>query len=158
MEFSELPLGLPGQVFRSAMPFSQGYDPAGSIYQAYKEHGVHTIVMLAPDSEVLSRTGMDLQARYQRDGFAVIFLPVSDFTAPLLDELRTGVNGVLQALNAGHNAAVHCHAGVGRTGLFLACLAKQVLNLTGDEAILWVRQYVPGAVETDEQRQLVRIF
>jgi protein-tyrosine phosphatase len=158
MEFNELPLGLPGRVFRSAMPFSQNYDPAGLIYQAYKEHGVHTIVMLAPDSEALRRTGMDLQARYQRDGYAVIYLPVTDFTAPLLDELRTGVNGVLQALNAGHNAAVHCHAGIGRTGLFLACLAKQVLDLAGDDAILWLRQYVPGAVETDEQRQLVRIF
>ena len=158
MEFTELPLGLPGQVFRSAMPLSQSYDPVGSIYQAYKEHNVHTIVMLAPDNEAVKRTGMDLQTRYQRDGFTVIYLPVTDFSAPLLDELKAGVNSVRQALNAGHNTAVHCHAGIGRTGLFLACLVKQVLHLTGDEAILWVRRYVPDAVETDEQRRLVELF
>ena len=41
---------------------------------------------------------------------------------------------------------VHCHAGMGRTGLFLACLAQRALHMSPVEAIDWVRSYVPGAL------------
>jgi hypothetical protein len=39
--------------------------------------------------------------------------------------------------------------------MFTACLAKHVLGLSGEEAIAWIRHYIPGAVETSLQRQLV---
>ncbi len=38
-----------------------------------------------------------------------------------------------------------------------AYLAKQILGLSGEEAINWVRQYIDRAVETNEQRQLIEI-
>jgi len=50
---------------------------------------------------------------------------------------------------------MHCSAGIGRTGLFLAYLAKQVLVLSGAEALAWVRYYIPRAVETPEQQRLL---
>jgi protein-tyrosine phosphatase len=43
----------------------------------------------------------------------------------------------------------------GRTGLFMAYLAKRCLGLSGAEALQWVRRFIPRAVETPEQQQLV---
>ena len=50
---------------------------------------------------------------------------------------------------------IHCSDWVGRTGLFVACLTRRILGLSGEDAIRWVRRFIPGAVETPEQRQLV---
>lgn len=50
---------------------------------------------------------------------------------------------------------IHCSAGVGRTGLFAACLARKILDLSGVDAIKWVRRFIPMAVETSEQWQMV---
>ncbi|MDI6890887.1 MAG: protein-tyrosine phosphatase family protein [Thermodesulfovibrionales bacterium] len=50
---------------------------------------------------------------------------------------------------------IHCSAGVGRTGLFAACLAKRILGLSGEDAVRWVRRFIPMAVETNEQLQMV---
>jgi len=56
---------------------------------------------------------------------------------------------------AEHNIAVHCSAGIGRTGLFMACLAKRGLGLSGSEALQWIRHSMPRAVETADQQRLV---
>jgi hypothetical protein len=46
-------------------------------------------------------------------------------------------------------------AGLGRTGLFLASLAKRALGLSGAEAIQWVRQSLPHALKTPKQQRLL---
>ncbi|MFH1702212.1 MAG: protein-tyrosine phosphatase family protein [Nitrospirota bacterium] len=50
---------------------------------------------------------------------------------------------------------MHCSAGVGRTGLFATCLARKILDLSGVDAIKWVRRFIPMAIETNEQCQMV---
>ena len=52
-------------------------------------------------------------------------------------------------------SSVVCSAGIGRTGLFTASLAKRYLGLSGAEALQWGRRFIPRAVETPEQQQLV---
>ena len=47
---------------------------------------------------------------------------------------------------------------MGRTGMFAACLAREVLGLSGDEAIAWIRRLVPGAVETRGQEDLIKTY
>jgi atypical dual specificity phosphatase len=54
--------------------------------------------------------------------------------------------------------AVHCGAGLGRTGTLLACYLVSSAGLTADEAIARVRAARPGSIETDEQEQAVRRF
>lgn len=46
-------------------------------------------------------------------------------------------------------------AGIGRTGLFIAYLAKRCLGLSGAEALQGVRRIIPRAVETPEQQRLL---
>ena len=155
MELTELPASFPGKIFRSAMPFST-YDPDGQLIQAYKNEGVSMVVLLASDEECLRITGRDLRSFYQEEDFEVQYLPVPDFSTPEADDLREAVQQVLSHSNSGKGVAIHCHAGIGRTGMFAACLAKMGLGMSSDEAIHWVRKIIPGAIEVPEQEQLVR--
>jgi len=50
---------------------------------------------------------------------------------------------------------VHCSTGVGRTGLFMAEVAKRAMKMAGQSALHWVRLYLDGAVETEEQESFV---
>ena len=53
--------------------------------------------------------------------------------------------------------AVHCTAGLGRTGVVLACYFT-AKGLTAQNAIARVRRMRPGSVETDEQAEAVEQF
>ena len=156
--FTLLPMGLPARVYRSTMPFSQHYDPDGEVYQAYHDHQVTAIVMLTSDQEARENTGRDLRARYLEDGFQLIHLPIEDFSVPDPDQLQTAVEEAARQLQAGSNLAIHCHAGLGRTGMFAACLARKMLGMTAAEATAWVRENIPDAVENDMQALMVENF
>jgi protein-tyrosine phosphatase len=92
---------------------------------------------------------------YLKEGFQVLYLPIPDFSVPTKDDLEQAVRHTIAYAQAGHHIVIHCSAGIGRTGLFMAYLAKRRLGLSGAEAIQWVRRYIPHAVETPEQQQLV---
>ena len=156
--FTRLPMGLPARVYRSTMPFSRRYDPEGEVYKAYQTNQVSTVIMLTSDEEALEKSGRDLRALYTRDGIKVIQLPIEDFGTPPTSELRAAVEKACQQIEAGGSIAIHCHAGLGRTGMFSACLARKALGLTAEEATAWVRQNIPGAVETPEQGSIVKNF
>ena len=151
---TELPFGLSGRVFRSPMPFSD-YDPERLAFQEIKTQHVHTIVILTETFEYLQYTGEDLKAFYQEEGFEVLHLPIMDFGVPNREEFEKLLEQVLENVLHGKNVAVHCLAGLGRTGLLMACLAKRVFGYTGNEAVLWLRSYIPGAVQNEEQVRFI---
>ncbi|MCS6286389.1 MAG: tyrosine-protein phosphatase [Nitrospira sp.] len=152
---TELPFGQPGRILRSAMPFGK-YDPEGVIYEAYRNHHVSVIVLLAEDHECKEKARRDLRALYTQDGFTVVHLPIVDFGIPNAQALRVALDATVSEAQEGRHLAIHCSAGIGRTGLFTAFLAKKLLHLTGEEAIEWVRRSIFGAVETPQQRDFVR--
>ncbi|HSF63617.1 MAG TPA: hypothetical protein VLA78_04475, partial [Paracoccaceae bacterium] len=80
---------------------------------------------------------------------------VPDFGVPEDAALRAVLRAMLAAMRADPDGAYHvgCRAGLGRTGMALACLGA----MTGvADPIGWVRAtYDPGAVETAEQAALV---
>lgn len=147
---TEIPLHLPGRVYRSPMPYSR-YDQPGELLDQYQRNGVDVVVQLVSDEEALSRSQRELRELYGRRGLEVIYLPMPDFGAPAMDQLTPAVEAALEKAASGRNLAVHCHAGIGRTGLFLACMARRALGLGGLEAVHWVRQYIPDALEVQEQ-------
>jgi protein-tyrosine phosphatase len=154
MPLTELPYGLPGRVFRSQMPYSS-YDPRGELVEQYLSDGIEAIVLLVRDEESRDITQRDLKQHYVERGFQVIHLPIKDFGIPDLDELRQAVKVAHQLAREGKNLVIHCHAGIGRTGMFAACLATEALGLSGERAIDWAKEQIPDAVETREQRLAV---
>ena len=85
----------------------------------------------------------------------MLYLPIPDFSMPAKNELEQAVQQTIAYAQAGHHIVIHCSAGIGRTGLFMAYLAKRCLGLSGAEALQWVRRSIPRAVETPEQQHLV---
>ena len=96
-------------------------------------------------------------ARLEKLGITAINLPVPDFTAPDRAILETAVKAITSAHAAGEAVAVHCRAGLGRTGTVVASwLVSQ--GLDAEEAIQRVRTLRPGSIETASQVQAVRTF
>ena len=154
MPLTALPFGLPGRIFGSPMPFGL-YDRHGEVYDQFREAQITVVVLLAAEDECLHRTGYNLRTLYLQEGWTVLYLPIPDFDVPPKDALAQAVLQTMTYAQAGHHVVVHCFAGLGRTGVFLACLAKQVLGLSGEAALQWIRRYIPSAVVTPEQHQLV---
>ncbi|XP_015276679.1 PREDICTED: protein tyrosine phosphatase domain-containing protein 1 isoform X2 [Gekko japonicus] len=54
--------------------------------------------------------------------------------------------------------AIHCHAGLGRTGVLIACYLIFATRMTADQAIVYVRTKRPNSVQTRGQLLCVREF
>ncbi len=146
----------PGRLFASAMPFGP-HDLDHSLWEHYQAEGVTHVVMLVSDAESRATAQRDLRALYQQHGLTVWQHPIPDFAVPHdLAAFRAMLRQVTDALqNPAHTIVVHCAAGRGRTGLFLACWAQEALGKTPTAALQWVRRYIPGAVETRAQEEFV---
>jgi uncharacterized protein (DUF952 family)/protein-tyrosine phosphatase len=153
--FTELPFGQAGRVFRSPTPGSEHFDPEDRVLGLYKEANINVVVVLNPIEEHLRHSGRELLALYEQAGIQVIYDPVPDFSAPPQGTWDHSLDKVARLLRQGKNVAIHCHAGVGRTGIFAACLAQDLLGLSPEASIAWVRQFIPFAVETQFQQQYV---
>ena len=125
------------------------------VYDRFCEEQITVIVLLARDEECLHKTGGHLRALYLKAGFQVLYLPIPDFGVPTQADLEQAVQHTIAYAQAGHHVVIHCSAGIGRTGLFTAYLAKRWLGLSGAEALQWVRRSIPRAVEAPEQQRLV---
>lgn len=139
------------------MPYGS-YDPYGEIMPAYVSAQISTVVLLAGEREIKRLSGRDLKSLYHCQGWRVLHLPVKDYSVPEVGLLRRTVSSALDAAGEGHHLVVHCSAGQGRTGMFVACMAKQRFGMQGEQAIAWVREALPYAVETERQRQMVIDF
>lgn len=153
-----LPFGLPGMIFRSPMPFREA-DKDGKLLGQYQQAEVRAVVVLAETDELTRKTNRDLLGLYANHSLDVIHCPIPDYSVPQsLETLQCALKTVLSLANQGINVAIHCYAGYGRTGLFMGCLAKTIFGFSGDQAIAWVRQYIPTALENVAQEAFVLEF
>ena len=94
-------------------------------------------------------------ARPEPAALRYLHLPVRDMTVPAPEQVDRFLDFVDAAEEDGLAAAVHCRAGLGRTGTMLACYLVS-RGHPAEDAIERVRSRRPGSVETPGQEEAVR--
>ena len=135
---------IPGKLAGCAKPGGWG-DPRADLAGLARQ-GIGAIVTLT--QEALDRSALaDI-------GFRSLHLPIQDFQPPSRTQIRDFVAFVDDCLIDGLAVAVHCGAGMGRTGTMLACYLVSS-GQSAAEAIRQVRGLRPGSIETPEQERSV---
>ncbi len=114
------------------------------VLENLKAQGFGLVVSLAPlDSEAVQEAGLDH-----------VYLSVPDMGIPDKEQLLAAVKQVEEKRSEGKKILVHCGAGYGRTGTFIACFLVYS-GIGSDEAISRVRRKQPGAIETRPQEAFI---
>ena len=148
---SSLWWGIPGVLAGMPMPFvhPERRLNCGGVLNAYQDElpelysaGIRAIVSLLniPSDAVVFETA----------GFSFLCLPIPDGAAPTMEQALEFVRFVNAQRKIQRPVAVHCEAGLGRTGTMLAVyLIAQGQN--AETAIRRIRDVEKGAVETPHQ-------
>ena len=109
--------------------------------------------------EVLLSLTEDRPRRDWTDGAGLLVFhePLEDMEAPTQEQIDRSVSVLTRAMDQGKGVAVHCGAGLGRTGVMLAAyfVAK---GATAQNAIARIRRLRPGSVETEEQAAAIEHY
>jgi atypical dual specificity phosphatase len=90
-------------------------------------------------------------------GLFLVHVPVVDMEAPTQKQLDECLSAIARAHEKSMGVGIHCGAGLGRTGVFLACWFV-TKGLTAKNAIARVRRLRPGSIETQAQEDVVAEF
>jgi hypothetical protein len=94
----------------------------------------------------------------------MVDIPTRDFSVPEVSVLKAGIVKALMAMINEEDVYAGCMGGIGRTGIFLAALAKVQIEYRkakhrpgrGEDPVLYVRKhFIPHAVETAQQEKYI---
>eukprot|EP01124_Arcella_intermedia_P030183 TRINITY_DN6542_c0_g1_i1.p1 TRINITY_DN6542_c0_g1~~TRINITY_DN6542_c0_g1_i1.p1 ORF type:complete len:266 (-),score=15.60 TRINITY_DN6542_c0_g1_i1:25-822(-) len=153
----KLPLNNLG-LYRGPMPHS-GFDPTKTVFDELRQHGIRTIVPLCHEWECTKWAKREVFQDYRKEGYELLHYAIHDFNVPEdMPSWDRFLELIHSKLISGERIYVHCHAGIGRTGLLAACIAKKYCGMSSQEAIEWIRNEVPGALQTQVQEKFVQDY
>ena len=131
-------------------------DLAADLDRLRDVHRADVLLVLVEDAE-LERFGVAaLPDAAAARGLELLRHPIRDGGIPAdAAALRRTLDAVLARLRVGASVVVACRGGLGRTGLVVACLVRELGEPNAERAIEVTRAARPGAVETDEQRAFI---
>eukprot|EP00042_Codosiga_hollandica_P050543 m.606016 g.606016 ORF g.606016 m.606016 type:complete len:679 (-) comp58111_c0_seq4:2627-4663(-) len=131
-------------------------------FQAVGVVGVVNLQMLGEHQHCgdgLQKSGFSYTPElFMSQGISVFNFKWEDFGVPSLNSLLDMVKVLDSMLTVGGKIAVHCHSGLGRTGVLLAAYLIYSRQLTAAEAISFVRAHRRRAIQTRGQMQIVTNF
>lgn len=110
-------------------------------------------------THLITLTEKDLdQSALARNGLCNIHLPIYDREAPSMAQTYMLVRRMQVLLDQGAVLAVHCRAGIGRTGTILAAWLIREGGLSASNAISRLRSIYPSYVQTQVQEDFLQNF
>ena len=151
-EVYPVPGEFPGRLF--IMPAPSAVHLRSDI-QYYRSLGIDTVISML-DIDEAKMLSLDAEAQVCA-GLGMDFLnfPIPDFGVPDRGEFRSFAGDLIARLNAGNSVAVHCRAGIGRSGMLVCCVLGASVG-SALQAIDTVSLARGVAVpDTPEQRQFI---
>ena len=143
---------IPGKFLAFSSPYSNSVDSQGwrnftpsDYIPIFREFRVTTVVRLNKktyDSEDFKKQGLKHYDLYFIDG-----------SCPSLEIVQK----FLEIAEREKTLAVHCKAGLGRTGTLIGCYAMKHYNISANEFIAWARICRPGSVLGPQQHFLIEM-
>ncbi len=90
-------------------------------------------------------------------GLLILHVPVEDMHPPTEKQIDLCMSAIQKAHSQEMAVGVHCTAGLGRTGVILACYFISQ-DMSAKNAIARVRRLRPGSIETDEQADAIAAY
>ena len=84
--------------------------------------------------------------------------PIDDFDVPEMQQVRDFCAWADARIAAGEPVAVHCFAGLGRTGLMIACWLVREPGRTTERVLFDIRKFERGYVQTAEQEAFIAVW
>eukprot|EP00762_Andalucia_godoyi_P000783 ANDGO_03874.mRNA.1 Tyrosine-protein phosphatase CDC14 len=136
------------------------------ITEQFNHLGISAIINLQQPGEhpfcgdgILLESGFSYRPESFMDkGIHYYNFPWHDMGVPNLSLVVQIVQCIRGVTQKGKKVAIHCHAGLGRTGLVIACYLVYAKNMDPQEAILSVRRDRPKALQTRGQVRFVYLF
>ena len=110
-------------------------------------------------TKLITLTETDLnQSALRKHNLSNLHLPIFDREAPSVGQTHMLLVRMQKAIDAGEVLAVHCKAGLGRTGTILAAWLIREGGLSADDAINRIRNIEPGYIQSVEQEEFLQEY